>query len=100
METPRRTVSDGFYRLVDEHQPIDTAQDLTFTYDLLGHMTAQTDANGVATTFEYDKDYRLTLETIAADSQKATVAYSYDGNGNDTGESRCDRRRHHLFARL
>ena len=49
-------------------------------------MTAKTDANGVETTFEYDKDYRLTLETVAPDSLKSTAAYSYDANGNETGE--------------
>ena len=54
----------------------------TFSYNLFGNMTAQTDANGNGTSYSYDYLNRRTSKTNA---EGHTEDYSYDTVGNWTG---------------
>ncbi len=81
---------DGLYRLVNTTLPVASgpgaATDAVIhtDYDLVGNVILQTDANGNATTYQYDNDYRVTLTT---DPMGNTSTYTYDMNGNVLSET-------------
>ncbi|WP_373314646.1 RHS repeat-associated core domain-containing protein [Streptomyces longispororuber] len=56
----------------------------TYTYDALGRPETVTDGRGITTVYAYDERDRVTKVTS---SSKATVTYSYDGDGNLTQRS-------------
>lgn len=80
-------VYDGLYRLVETRLPFSHAFPaapfqqamIQVHYDLEGHKLRETDANGHATTYAYDRIYRLQVETDAGGN---SIAYHYDRAGN------------------
>ncbi|MFF7542236.1 RHS repeat-associated core domain-containing protein [Streptomyces canus] len=53
-------------------------EDITYTYDDLGHTDTVTDGRGVKTVYTYDKRDRLKTQT----SDGKTVTFTYDADGN------------------
>jgi len=54
---------------------------ITNTYNGLGQLLTQTDANGVVSNYTYDNFGRQTQITMTNNGQTNTVAYTYDANG-------------------
>lgn len=84
-------VYDGLYRLVETRLPF--AHNFTgvpfqeaiikTAYDRMGNKVLETDANGQATTFEYDDVYRMERKT---DADGNAVTFAYDQSNNKVEE--------------
>jgi len=84
---------DGLYRVVETilphtHAFSDTpwgagVAKIQTTYDRVGNIVRETDANGNATNYEYDPLYRLIKQT---DADGNTITYEYDEANNKTRE--------------
>lgn len=60
----------------------------SYTLGAAGNRTQAVEPNGRNVGFQYDNDYRLTMEAISgASSQNGTIAYTYDPTGNRTQRS-------------
>lgn len=70
---------DRLYRQVQATLPLTPARTTTKTYDRVGTVLAETDANGKPTTFTYDGVYRLRTRR---DAENTTITYRYDAVGN------------------
>jgi RHS repeat-associated protein len=64
----------------------------TFAYDANDRMTATTDHDGRVSAFAYDADGRNTAQTwfTAAGATMTYLTFTYDNDGNQTGNSRQD----------
>ena len=75
-------VYDDIYRLVEEKifdaGATDVTRSIEYTYDAVGNRLARNDSADGLTTYEYDANDRLLLETLASDETR----YIYDDNGN------------------
>ena len=59
--------------------------DRSYTYDNFGNRASMT-ANGIITTYDYNQNNQLLLETHAEEGKTEVVEYTYDRNGNLTGK--------------
>ena len=73
---------DARSRVTSEIQTYKPSKPITYEYDLVNNLIAQTDRNGRRTQFEYDDLNRLMGETwVGGDN---TIGYSYDKGNNLT----------------
>jgi RHS repeat-associated protein len=77
---------DANKQLTDITPPTGTSLGVKhYTYDAFGRVATETDGRGNTTTFGYDNDDRAT--STAFSDGTATVTNTYDGNGNQTGQT-------------
>ena len=80
--TDGRTVSYKYYNNGKLQEVNDASGNtITFTYDLLGRKTQQTDKNTGITRFEYTQDGKLDKQT---DARGKSISYEYDWSGRVT----------------
>lgn len=83
--TPRSWLASRIVRANANGSPSSSDATTSFTYDAIGDLTSQTDADDVVTNYAYDKDHRLTTTT---DALSNTQSSSYDNVGNVTENAR------------
>lgn len=87
----KQTYADGTFEIYEYDKLgrnvkfVDAAgKEAIYTFDSVGNLATSTES-GVSKTYSYDLNGRVTLITNLADN--STVAFTYDANGNLTGES-------------